>query len=324
MMNCYDVCVADFPRLEGETDDSGRLQRAIDACPEGVLYIPKGFYEIAKTVRITNFCSLQMHKSAQLRAVAEMDFVLEYDGNAIYNGTAPVNQYGERFCDQNIFIQGGDINGNGLASCLSMDGYIHVTIRDITCRNGKKYGLYVGDHGYELIVYNAYFRCTISGMAGNTAIYSIGGDSHYTDCIAVDYTIGVRIVKGGSNRLTRCHIWGGPLPALKEGEDREMLKDSIGYHIGGGDTVLRDCYADTSKIGFLIEGDATMSGCAYFSNPVFHLDHITAIKHEKGNLTVEQCRFTRTCDDFKVYEGTNKGISWNSNYYCESSQYANQ
>jgi len=54
-----------------------------------------------------------------------------------------------------------------------------------------------------------------SCLAGNTAAYLCGGDSHYTDCIVVDYTVGFRNA-GGSNRFTRCHVWGdeGVAPTL--------------------------------------------------------------------------------------------------------------
>ena len=34
-----------------------------------------------------------------------------------------------------------------------------------------------------------------------------------------------------------------------------MLVNSINFKIAGADTLLRDCYADTGKTGFLIEGN---------------------------------------------------------------------
>ena len=54
----YDVLLADYPRLPAETDDSARIQRAIDACENGILCIPKGDYQIASplVIRMGNFC----------------------------------------------------------------------------------------------------------------------------------------------------------------------------------------------------------------------------------------------------------------------------
>ena len=51
---CDDVCywdrtVAEFPVLPGETNDTDRLQRAIDASGGGVLFVPAGDYRISRT-----------------------------------------------------------------------------------------------------------------------------------------------------------------------------------------------------------------------------------------------------------------------------------
>lgn len=73
-MDFYDVCLEDYQRLDGENDDSGRIQRAIDDCAHGVLYIPKGNYEISKMLLVSNFCSVRMHKSAVLPARNEMAY----------------------------------------------------------------------------------------------------------------------------------------------------------------------------------------------------------------------------------------------------------
>lgn len=78
---CAAACPADadgtlaaFPRRAGETDDAPRVQRAIDAFPSGVLSIPAGRYAIARTLVVTNMCSLRLHKNAVLAAVEPMDF----------------------------------------------------------------------------------------------------------------------------------------------------------------------------------------------------------------------------------------------------------
>lgn len=314
-MNFYDVCLEDYSRLDGENDDSGRIQRAIDDCKHGVLYIPKGNYKISKMLKIANFCSLQMHKSAVLTAAEKMEYVLYYDGGDGFINLISCGEDGEENEDYNIFIKGGVINGNGLASCLCLNNYHHFTMKDITLLNGKRYGLKVGErgHGYELIVTNLYCKCTMSGLAGNIGIATAESDSHYTDCIVIDYTTGFAVENGGSNRLTRCHVWGGIIPPAKEGEDCEMLKDSVAFSIGGCDTLLRDCYADTAKIGFKIMGDATMSGCAFYNNYRFRLNDITAVEHVSGSLSVMQCRFARTCPDFTVYKGENKDLVWIGN-----------
>ena len=62
MFGAFDVNLADFPRLSGENSDDFRIMRAVNECERGVLYIPKGVYEIANMLTITNCCSFLLHK----------------------------------------------------------------------------------------------------------------------------------------------------------------------------------------------------------------------------------------------------------------------
>ncbi len=310
-----DHTLADFPRLANETDDAPRIQRAIDACPSGVLYIPGGIYEIAAPLCIKNLCSLLLHKSAVLRAVKEMDFVMRVECAMQWDKSLRTPDMPE---DYNLFVQGGQFDGNGLASCLVLSHYHHFTLADTTCLNGKKYGLKVDDeqrYGYELIVNNLYCKTVIPGLAGNIGVYVTGGDSHYTDVVVIDYTTGFKFVEHGwSCRLTRCHVWGGPVPPPAEGELPEMLKDSICFDIQSDGCILRDCYADTGAIGFKIAGNTSLLGCYYFSNPKFGLDNITCIKHEWGHLTVAECAFNKTAEHVKLYEGEGVNGIWSNNH----------
>ena len=291
-------------RSRGEDDDSGRLQRAIDATPGGVVAIGAGIYELAAPLRICNGCSLLLHKAAILRAVREMDFLVTYDGARV---VADDYHYepGRMPTDMNPFIVGGVFDGNGLASCICLNNYHHFTMRDLVCLNGRRYGLRVGEtgHGYELIAGNLYCRTTMSGLAGNVGISSTEGDSHYTDCIVVDYTVGMEMLGGGSNRLTRCHVWGGPVPPIRPGEPPEMLKDSICYRLKSADVLLRDCYADTGKTGYLVDTDARLCSCSYYNNWKFGLDDVTCIRHVGGRLLVSEGYFTQTSPKATLYDG---------------------
>lgn len=301
----WDVSLDEFPRLAGEEDDTERVMRAVEAVPRGgVLFFPRGTYDIASTIYIDNGSSLKLHKNAILRAVKEMPFVVDFNAKSFGSGQ-----------DCNGFITGGVIDGAGLASCLKLGGFAHFTMRDTTFLNGKESGLRVVGPSYELIAHNLYFRTYMSGLAGNTAVDIRAGDSHYVDCVAVDYTIGFAVRGGGSNRLTRCHVWGGPVPPPKKGELPEMLKGSINFLVGGASTILRDCYADTGEIGYKIVGwDTRMLGCSYFNNKVFRLDNITIIKHERGRLLVTDGGFVKTTPNVKVYEGCGE-VEWQNMMY---------
>mgnify|MGYP003307457298 CR=1 FL=1 len=306
-----DNSLADFPRLNGENNDSPRFKRAIAATPSGVLYVPGGIYEIAEPLEITNLCSLELQACAILRAVKEMDFILRIDNRLQWDKKLRTPDMPQNY---NLFLRGGQFDGNGLASCVSICHSHHFTLSDSTMLNGKKAGLSVDDgqrFGYEMIVTNLYCKTVIPGLAGNVGVDIYGGDSHYTDVVVVDYTIGMRLTEHAwANRLTRCHVWGGPIPPPAEGELPEMLKDSICFDIHQNGNILRDCYADTGAIGFLIDSGTQMSGCYYYSNPVFNLDNITCIKHVSGTLSVMECTFTKTAEHVKIYEGSGENLTW--------------
>ncbi|MDY3846224.1 MAG: hypothetical protein SOZ62_04895 [Eubacteriales bacterium] len=339
----YDNILSDFPRLSGENSDSPRLQRAIDATENGILMIPKGDYEITETLHITNRCSLDMHPAARLIAKAEMDFVVEYNSNKNYHVLTLFNDDGSVYDNLGLFIRGGDIEGNGLASCLAITNAHHFTLTNTALHNGKLYGLCIGGvrggHIYELVCNNVYCKCTMKGLAGNIGIFSDRHDSHFNDCFVIDYTVGMRIL-GGSNRITRCHLWGGTVPpkriSVKEWSDiygarktnsgvykdtkeqyqnevPEMLIDSIAFDIQGGYNVLDGCYADTAETGYLIGNYTRMINCDFYNNKLMGLKKSTAIKHVKGHLAVISCAFRGTVGTEILYEATTeneKTVEW--------------
>jgi hypothetical protein len=315
--NIWDANVSDYPRLEGETSDDKRIMRAAADCEGGVLYLGKGLYEIAEMLTIDNCCSLLLHKSAVLKAVKNIPYVVKIDAVASTPGIKEEDGHiipsGEPDSeDWNLFFKGGVIDGAGLASCVCLNSFKHFTMRDVSMRNGLKYGLRIEDEGsmwtYELIAQNLYLKCTIPGLAGNAGISSNGGDSHFIDCIVVDYTRGIELLAGGSNRLTRCHVWGGPIPPRAEGELPEMLIDSVNYVISSGDALLTDCYADTGKTGYLVTENARLIGCSYYNNYTYKMDDVTVIDHRGGQLLVSGCMFRKHSPNATIYKGDRSGL----------------
>ncbi|MBR0145214.1 MAG: hypothetical protein IJM25_00950 [Eubacterium sp.] len=321
-LGCYDISLDAFPRLAGEESDDARIGRAVAACERGVLYIPKGVYRICSMLEIRNCCSLLMHKSAVLKADAEMPFVLFYDAEASYPDIVEkdghiVPSEDPDAEDWNLFVTGGVIDGAGLASCMCLNSFKHFTMRDTSFRNGKRYGLRIEEAGsswtYELVAQNLYLKCTLPGLAGNAGISSNGGDSHFIDCIVVDYTKGFELLGGGSNRLTRCHVWGGPIPPPEEGALPEMLKDSVNYVLSSYDVILTDCYADTGMTGYLVTENARLIGCSYFNNYTYLMDDVTVIDHRSGSLLVTDGLFRKTSPHATLYRGDGKDVGWRDN-----------
>lgn len=343
----YDNILNDFPKLNTDKSDSERIQRAIDSTANGILCIPKGNYEIASPLNINNRCCLEMHPAARLIATEEMDFVLSYEAVGNYSALTLFNEDGSVYDNLGLFIKGGDIDGNGKASCFAITNAHHFTLSDITFHNGKEYGLYIGGekggHIYELVCNNVYCKCAMKGLSGNIGIWSDRHDAHFNDCFIVDYTVGMRIM-GSANRISRCHIWGGTVPphncSVKDwseiyaerknalangvyGEDAkekdyenevpEMLINSIAFDIKGWFNILDGCYADTAEIGYNINADTRIMGCDFFNNKLMGLKKSTAINHIKGNLSVTMCNFRATVGTEVLYSGDNKSLLWDKN-----------
>lgn len=343
----YDTILTDFLKQEGDRSDSERIQRAIDATDNGVLCIPKGDYSIKTPLFITNRCSLQMHPAARLIAEEAMDFVLTYNAKGDYHALTLFCDDGRVYDNLGLFIRGGDIDGNGLASCMAITNAHHFTLADTALHNGKEYGLYVGGknggHIYELVCNNVYCKCNQKGLAGNVGIWSDKHDAHYNDCFVIDYTVGMRML-GSANRISRCHLWGGTVPpkdySVKEWSEiygqrkrnllngiygekldskefqnhtPEMLENSIAFDIVGSCNILDGCYADTAEIGFRICNDTRIIGCDFFNNVMMGIKKSTMIQHEGGRLQVMMSSFRATVGTEILYVGNRDDLQWTNN-----------
>jgi len=309
--------VSDFPRLPGEAGDSARIIRAVAAAGRGgVVWFPKGEYEIDAQLVVSNQCSLWLHKSARLKAVKEMPYLLVYYGRELEN-----DGYVGGVADHNLFLKGGEFDGCGLASCAHVMGLRRFTMADTTFRNGRKVGLMLGDPtlpqdiegGYEIMANNLYFICNMPGLAGNVGFWTNIGDSHFTDLVAVDHTVGFRDMKW-SNRYTRCHAWGGIVK--RPGTDEsECLADSIAFDLHGSDAVLDDCYADTAKIGFNVCNDTRVFNCGYYKSWRFKLEDPTVFVHNGGSLIVTGGRFSKNTPQATLYRRGEKAgrLIWRDN-----------
>lgn len=342
-----DAALTDFPRLAGEADDAPRFRRAIEAAPNGVLAVPKGDYDIGSPIVVTNRCSLQMHPAAHLVAREKMDFVLTWDGNGDCHSLALFEEDGRLYDNLGLFIRGGDIDGNGLASCLRIGNSHHFTLADITLHNGLGAGLAVsrwnGGHLYELMASNVCCKCNMAGLAGSVGVDVGVSDCHFTDVVIVDYTVGIRSAEG-ANRFTRCHVWGGTVPprgmdargwsgyygankkkryagrwtdadekALLSRGVPEMLAGSVAFDAIGGGNVFDGCYADTAEIGFRVRNGAVLVSSGFYNNPLMGLRKSTAIVHEGGKLRVAFCDFKRAAGTEKLYEGDGRNVTWLAN-----------
>lgn len=316
-----DHVLTEFPRLAGETDDTPRFQRAVDACyGGGLLTVPSGDYEFASTLYVTNLCSVQLSPAAVIRAVKPMKWMVEIDCTWEYQKKkAPKDVYSRNF---NLSWSGGILDGCGLASCLALDNFAHFILEKATFNNGRIYGVGVETRGrgYELIARDLYFHTSIPGLEGNTGLYTYGGDSHFIDIISVNYTIGIHLAGRGSNRMSRCHVWGVSTRPLIKDQVPETLKESVCFKIDATDTVMRDCYADTGNIGFWMNGwEERMECCSYAGLRL--LKDSVVIRQNRGSIWANGFYARRISKDSVLYTYANKDsrIRWDDD--CLLSQF---
>jgi len=288
-----DINVADYPRLGNEADDAPRILRAVADAPFGKVYFPAGRYFVASTIEITNKCSLLLDENAVLQAVAEMDFVITWDGQWEKPQADPPFNYSPTSA---AFIKGGVIDGAGLASCLQLQKQIHFTLRDICLMNGRYYGLELLTGGYELIAHNVFLRCDMWDLPSNVGLKISGMDNHFTDIVITNYDIGVWDT-AGANRYTRVHVWNWT---------SSDYKNSVNFRMGAGAS-LESCYADSGKIGFdILGGNVRLTNCDYFSgySDEFDLDDTVVIRNQSGDLLlIVNCGFAKGTPKGRLYLG---------------------
>lgn len=121
--------------------------------------------------------------------------------------------------------------------------------------------------------------------------------------------------------MTRCHVWGGPIPPKSEGELPEMLIDSVNYVLSSYDAILTDCYADTGMTGYLVTQDARLIGCSYFNNYTYKMDDVTVIDHRSGNLLVTNGLYRKTSPKATLYKGNKENVMWRDNILSEGFEF---
>ena len=266
MMDFEGVSINNYERTNGEKDDSGRIQRAVDDNPKGVIIFPNGIYTIGKTIHITNHCSLRLAKNAKLLCIASMEYVIDWDGGRE-----------NLFHDYGMFIIGGTIDGAALSGGIRLRNIHHFTMRDMwfkDCKTGLRVGNKDDFKNYELAASNLYFRNEV-GIDDSIGLHLCSKGDHYLDTIiVVDYQTGFHI-DCPSTFMSKCHSWVSDIVP-------DMDK-TIGFYLdeGAWAVTLSECYVDTAKIGVKIKGNACrMSNVFGYQNTIYGGREHTFLSYE--------------------------------------------
>ena len=77
--------------------------------------------------------------------------------------------------------------------------------------------------------------------------------------------------------------------------------------------ILDGCYADTAAIGYNICSSTRMINCDFCNNKLMGLKNATAIKHQRGKLTVVSCDFRNSVGTEILYDGDGENVEWIGN-----------
>lgn len=110
--------LSDFPLLEGEQDDTLRIQRAIDATPDfAELIFPDTVYRISDTISVDKAISITFEGNARIEATVPdinmLEMNLDYQGNAYHYATTDIKRGDKKF---QVFTTPDDIKEGSYVS----------------------------------------------------------------------------------------------------------------------------------------------------------------------------------------------------------------
>ena len=275
------VFVTDFIDLSLCGDVSVAVQKIIDDNPNRTIYFPDGKYYISSSI-ITP-ADPKYSVSLKLSAYAQIIAADDWNGDG-----ALIRLGGKNFSNDirtpgsNYFLEGGILDGAGIADGVSIDGGRETVIRNVSIKN-TRIGIHIM-HGAN----SGSSDADISGVniVGNRKSDSIGlliegWDNTFTNIRIADVFIGVWL-KSSGNMLRNIH----PLYTL----DYTDFEHSCGFLSENRDNWFDFCYSDQFAVGFLLNSSNVLQNCfCYWYSP-----------REKQHIGIKTTCFNCIVNNFSI------------------------
>ena len=237
------------------SDVSDLIQVIIDTNPNTTLYFPDGEYLVKKPIktsaRYDESVSLWLANYAEIKATSDWtggaeDAIIMLGARNYHNDAKKPGS--------NYFLDGGIINGNGIANGVTIDSGRETRISNVSIKNTEiglyiKYGANSGSSDAD--INNVNIICNNSPTSVGLLIDAYDNTVSYMRI--GNAKIGVHMKRGG-NFLRYIHPLGGDLSKNYVG--------SIGFYNEGGDNWYDVCYADQFETGFKVnESPCIFSNC---------------------------------------------------------------
>lgn len=278
------VVVTDTVAANTGTDVSDAIQKIIDENPNRTIYFPDGEYLVSKPVLTPanpqKSVSLELSDYAVVKATGEWqkgEAVIQLGGKDPYNNTHTNGS--------NYALEGGVIDGSGVANGVSVNSGRETAIRNVSIKNTVvgiyiMYGANSGSSDADVFGVNIIG----TGKTDSVGILMEGFDNTITNVRIGNIFTGVHI-KSSGNMLRNVH----PLYY----SDYTDYQNSCGFLDENGNNWFDYCYSDQFAIGFRTTGYGAgiYNNCfCYWYSP--DKDRHTAFKADKG--------FNSTLTNFKA------------------------
>lgn len=243
------VVVTDYVKADGKTDVSDALQKVIDEHPNRTLFFPDGVYLISKPLLTPadprKSVALLLSNYAVIKAVDTWshpeEAMIRLGGKDAFNSIT-IN-------GSNYFLDGGVIDGSGVARGVSIDSGRETVIRNTSIKNVTmgihiKHGANSGSSDSDISSVNITGNCRPDCVG----VLIEGFDNTMTNMRIGGVHVGVHL-KSAGNSLRNIH----PLYYSKD-----SYETSIGFWDEGGNNWYQFCYSDEFATGFQTKGHRSL------------------------------------------------------------------
>lgn len=235
------VIVTDYVKADSGRDVSDAIQKIIDENPNRTIFFPDGEYIISKPIctpaEPTKSVALQLSNYAVIKASEGWnndEAMIRLGGKDAANNI--------RIPGSNYYLDGGIIDGSGVAKGVSIDSGRETVIRNISIKNVSlgihvKYGANSGSSDADIMNVNI----TGNNRSDCIGVLVEGYDNTFTNMRIGGVHIGFHI-RSGANALRNIH------PLYYGGNDN--YQSSVGFLDERFDNYYDFCYSDEFATAF--------------------------------------------------------------------------
>lgn len=248
------VVVTDFIPAHTDRDVSEDIQRIIDEHPNRTLYFPDGVYVIGRPLvtpaHPARSVALELSNYAVIRATEDWNHpeaMIRLGGKDEANNIA--------LPGSNYYLQGGVIDGRGIAKGISIDGGRETAVRHTSIKNVQ-----VGIH-IKKGANNGSSDCDITGVnivgnnrPGSVGVLVEGFDNTFSNMRIAAVQVGVEL-HSQANMLRNIH------PLYIHHPDHPHYAESCGFMDRAGCNWYDFCYSDEFATAFRIT-----QGASHYNN----------------------------------------------------------